>query len=41
MDGRLRARPHPPQCAHWGTFPKGEGLAIDTYSGEKYNTLFY
>ena len=18
--------PHPPQCAHWGTFPQGEGL---------------
>ena len=18
--------PHPPQCAHWGTFPLGEGL---------------
>ena len=20
-------QPHPPQCAHWGTFPKGEGFA--------------
>ena len=20
--------PHPPQCAHWGTFPEGEGLRI-------------
>ena len=19
------AVPHPPQCAHWGTFPRGEG----------------
>ncbi len=19
-------RPLPPQCAHWGTFPKGEGF---------------
>ena len=23
-----RRGPHPPQCAHWGTFPKGEGLFI-------------
>ena len=22
----LHASPHPPQCAHWGTFPPGEGL---------------
>ena len=21
------AVPHPPQCAHWGTFPPGEGIA--------------
>ena len=21
-------QPHPPQCAHWGTFPKGEGMAL-------------
>ncbi len=20
------AIPHPPQCAHWGTFPSGEGF---------------
>ena len=20
------AVPHPPQCAHWGTFPPGEGI---------------
>ena len=20
------AVPHPPQCAHWGTFPPGEGM---------------
>ena len=20
------AIPHPPQCAHWGTFPSGEGI---------------
>ena len=20
--------PHPPQCAHWGTFPPGEGIAL-------------
>ena len=24
---RIAARiPHPPQCAHWGTFPPGEGI---------------
>ena len=23
-----RRGPHPPQCAHWGTFPRGEGLFI-------------
>ena len=22
------AVPHPPQCAHWGTFPPGEGIAF-------------
>ena len=22
------AVPHPPQCAHWGTFPPGEGIAL-------------
>ncbi|MDY4581518.1 MAG: hypothetical protein SPD81_01505, partial [Candidatus Faecousia sp.] len=22
------AVPHPPQCAHWGTFPPGEGIAV-------------
>ena len=22
------AVPHPPQCAHWGTFPRGEGIAL-------------
>ena len=22
------AVPHPPQCAHWGTFPLGEGIAL-------------
>ena len=21
-------KPLPPQCAHWGTFPKGEGKAL-------------
>ena len=21
------AIPHPPQCAHWGTFPSGEGIS--------------
>ena len=21
---RLHASPHPPQCAHWGTFPRGK-----------------
>ena len=27
--GRLEVLPgpHPPQCAHWGTFPGGEGVA--------------
>ena len=20
--------PHPPQCAHWGTFPEGEGFGL-------------
>ena len=20
--------PHPPQCAHWGTFPRGEGFSM-------------
>ena len=23
---RYVAIPHPPQCAHWGTFPSGEGI---------------
>ena len=22
------AIPHPPQCAHWGTFPSGEGFIV-------------
>ena len=23
---RTAHTPHPPQCAHWGTFPRGEGF---------------
>ena len=26
-DSEQIAVPHPPQCAHWGTFPPGEGIA--------------
>ena len=25
-DSEQIAVPHPPQCAHWGTFPPGEGM---------------
>ena len=25
-DSEHIAVPHPPQCAHWGTFPPGEGI---------------
>jgi len=25
---QLHAIPHPPQCAHWGTFPPGEGFVF-------------
>ena len=25
-DSEHIAVPHPPQCAHWGTFPPGEGV---------------
>ena len=28
---QLHASPHPPQCAHWGTFPPGEGLRLRRY----------
>ena len=27
-DSEQIAVPHPPQCAHWGTFPPGEGIAF-------------
>ena len=27
-DSEHIAVPHPPQCAHWGTFPPGEGIAL-------------
>ena len=27
-DSEHIAVPHPPQCAHWGTFPPGEGIAF-------------
>ena len=27
-DSEQIAVPHPPQCAHWGTFPPGEGIAL-------------
>ena len=27
-DSKQIAVPHPPQCAHWGTFPPGEGIAL-------------
>ena len=27
-DSEQIAVPHPPQCAHWGTFPPGEGIAV-------------
>ena len=28
IDSEHIAVPHPPQCAHWGTFPPGEGIAF-------------
>ena len=28
IDSEHIAVPHPPQCAHWGTFPPGEGIAL-------------
>ena len=27
-------RPLPPQCAHWGTFPKGEGIDRQKFSNQ-------
>ena len=37
-DSEQIAVPHPPQCAHWGTFPPGEGMVqrIPTNSNLSY-----
>ena len=31
------AIPHPPQCAHWGTFPSGEGFGAASTSAPSFN----
>ena len=28
----LRRSPHPPQCAHWGTFPRGKAWDVGSES---------
>ena len=34
-----RSPPHPPQCAHWGTFPQGEGFGSRNPSFRISNTF--
>ena len=34
------AVPHPPQCAHWGTFPPGEGIAFRHPSKFQFVSMF-
>jgi len=34
-------KPHPPQCAHWGTFPKGEGRKMPSVPKEQRAFLLF